>query len=148
MPGFNKAGYTKEYNKANYQSYSARFNIRSEQDVLRRIAEEGSFKEYITRLIRRDINTRERRNPYIITGRKSAGGQHDRIKDFPCEVLESLPGGGYRSLGYCESMDDAAILIMNYCDQGTPSGALVIAKRQLLRHSLKHNKAGCVYAQK
>lgn len=144
---FNKIAYNAEYNRKTYHNYTIRFNQQTEADIIRRISEEGGPKDYITRLIRADIKARQRRNPYIVTGRKSAGYEHDHLKDFPVEVLEEIPGG-YKSIGYAADMDDAALMIMNYCDQGTPAGAIMIAHRGVLRHNLKYLKAGTVYAKK
>ena len=153
--GFNKADYTAAYNKANYHSYSIRFNNASEADIIRRITEEGGPKDYITRLIRADIKARERRNPRILTPRsgkrppkKQASYQHNHINEYPLEILEQLPGGGYRSIDYAMDMDDAAVTIMKYCDRGTPAGAIVIARREVLRHGHKYVKVGTVYAKK
>ena len=148
MPAkFDKKAYTAEYNRKTYHNYTIRFNQGTEADIIKRISEEGGPKDYITRLIRADIKARQRRNPYIVTGRKSAGHEHDHLKEFPFEVLEQIPGG-YKSIGYAADMDDAAFMIMNYCDPGTPDGAIMIARRDVLRHSLKHLKAGTIYAKK
>ena len=142
MPGFDKAAYTAAYNKANYHSYTIRFNIKSESDIIRRISEEGSAKEYIMRLIRQDIKARERRNPYIISRKpgkrpvkKAASYQHDHLKEFPYEVLEARAGGGYRSIGYAENMDNAVVIILNYMERGTPAGEMVIVQRDIVKKS-------------
>ena len=142
MPGFNKADYTAAYNKSNYHSYTIRFNINSESDIIRRITEEGGAKEYITRLIRQDIKARDRRNPYIITRKpgkkpvkKAASYEHDHLKEFPFEVLEALPGGGYNSIGYAGTVDDSIIIILNYVEKGTPAGEILIAERSIVKKS-------------
>ena len=148
MPGFNKAAYTADYNKSNYHSYTIRFNIRSEGDIIRRISEEGSAKEYITRLIQADIKARKRKDPLQITGRKASGSDHDNIRMYPFEVLEMVSSGGAGHVAYAITMDDAVLQILRHCDQGTPAGEMVIAKRDVLRHNLKYLKKGTVYAKK
>lgn len=148
MPGFNKADYTAAYNKANYQSYTIRFNVKSEADLIRRIQEEGSAKEYIARLIRADIKARKRKDPLQVTGRGAAGTDHDNLREYPVEVLEMLPGGGAMHIAYCIDMDTAIMRILIHCDKGCPKGEIMIAKRDVLRHDLKYLKKGTVYAKK
>lgn len=133
MPGFNKADYTASYNKSNYHSYTVRFNIKSENDIISRIAEEGGAKEYITRLIRADIKARKRKDPLQITGRGASGSRHDNIRMYPFEVLEALPGGGYRSLGYAGHMDESVTIILDYLEKGTPAGEILIAERSIVK---------------
>ena len=147
MPGFNKADYTAAYNKRNYHSYTIRFNINSESDIIRRISEEGGVKEYITRLIWQDIKARKRKDPLQITGRGASGSEHDNIRMFPFEVLE-LAADGTCHVAYAITMDDAVLQILRHCDKGTPAGEMVIAKRDVVRHDLKYIKKGTVYAKK
>lgn len=148
MTGFNKADYTAAYNKNNYHSYTIRFNINSESDIIRRISEEGSAKEYITRLIQADIKARKRKDPLQITGRKASESDHDNIRMYPFEVLELVSSGGAGHVAYAITMDDAVLQILRHCDQGTPAGEMVIAKRDVVRHNLKYIKKGTVYAKK
>lgn len=148
MPGFNKADYTATYNKNNYHSYTIRFNVNSENDIIRRITEEGGAKEYITRLIRQDIKARRRKDPLQITGRRASGSDHDNIRMYPFEVLELVPGGGAGHVAYAITMDDAVLQILRHCDKGTPAGEIVIAQRDVVRRDLKYIKKGTVYAKK
>ncbi len=51
----NKLEYNNSYNRNNYRSFSFRFNINDEADVIHWLENQEGIKSYITRLIREDM---------------------------------------------------------------------------------------------
>jgi len=50
-----KLNYNNAYNRENYRSFSVRYSINSEQDIIEWLQDKGSVKEYLTTLIRKDM---------------------------------------------------------------------------------------------
>lgn len=124
---FDKKKYSAEYNKNNYTGYSFRLHKDKEADLIDFLAHRNT-KDYIIGLIRKDIR-QDSRKKFTIRGSSYA---HNHIDEYPLEVLEELPGDHY-SIGYVQSLDDAALLIMNHCDRGTPAGPICVVHRQVCR---------------
>lgn len=124
---FDKKKYSAEYNKSNYTGYSFRLHKEKEADLIDFLSHRNT-KDYIISLIRKDIR-QDSRKKFTIKGSSYA---HNHIDEYPLEVLEELPGDHY-SIGYVQSLDDAALLIMNYCDRGTPAGQIGVVRRQVCR---------------
>ena len=51
----NKLEYNNQYNRNNYRSFSIRFNINDEHEIISRLESQESIKSYITALILNDI---------------------------------------------------------------------------------------------
>ena len=127
MPNFVKAEYTKDYNKKNYKSISIRLNNDQDADLIKWLNEQPNLTEFLRKLLRSDMKASQRKHRWHVKG---SSYEHNNIKAFPYEVLEALPHNDYYSIGYARTMDDAAILIINYCAvKGTPDGELFITER-------------------
>jgi len=50
-----KLEYNNEYNRNNYRSFSVRFNINSEKDIIKWLEDKESVKSYIVDLINNDM---------------------------------------------------------------------------------------------
>lgn len=127
---FNKNKYSAEYNKKNYTGISFRLNNETEADLIDFLNHRNT-KQYITDLIRKDIRKDSRRR-FVIKG---SGYAHNHIDEYPLEVLEELPGDHY-SIGYVETLDDAALLIMNYCERATPAGVISVIHRHVCQKEM------------
>lgn len=127
---FNKTEYNSSYNKAHYVSYSFRLNTSGDDaDLIKHLKAVGSLKPYLCHLIRKDMKEKARKSRYIINY-GSGSYEHNHIKQFPYEIIEDLPGDDHYSIGYAETIDDAALLIMNYVERsGTSTGRIRILQR-------------------
>lgn len=52
----NKLEYNREYNKRTYKSISIRLNQIKDMDVIKKLMMQESIKDYICKLVRRDLN--------------------------------------------------------------------------------------------
>lgn len=50
-----KLDYNNAYNRNNYRSFSIRFSIRNETDIIQWLEEKKGIKSYLTNLIREDM---------------------------------------------------------------------------------------------
>ncbi|MBR2067973.1 MAG: hypothetical protein IJ875_06945 [Solobacterium sp.] len=50
-----KLEYNNEYNRLNYRSFSVRFNMWSEQEIISWLESQESVKQYLTQLIENDM---------------------------------------------------------------------------------------------
>lgn len=126
---FVKSEYTKEYNKKKYTSISIRLNNEQDADLIKWLREQENLTEFLRRMLRSDMKASQRKHRWH---KRGSSYEHDHIKGFPYEVLESLPNNDYYSIGYTRTMDDAALIIINYCAvKGTPDGELFIAERSV-----------------
>jgi hypothetical protein len=57
----NKLEYNNEYNRRNYQSFSVRFNLDSEKDVIKYLQSQESIKTYLETLIRTDMKKKKKK---------------------------------------------------------------------------------------
>ena len=57
----NKLEYNNTYNRTNYRSFSIRFNITSEADIISWLENQDSIKGYLTSLIEADIKKQEKK---------------------------------------------------------------------------------------
>jgi hypothetical protein len=57
----NKLEYNNEYNRRNYQSFSVRFNLDSERDVIKYLQSQESIKTYLETLIRADMKKKKKK---------------------------------------------------------------------------------------
>ena len=127
MGSFVKADYNREYNRSHYTSISFRLNTEADADLLKWLKAQGNTTEFIRRLLRSDMKRSQRRHKWHLRG---GSFEHDHVKAFPFEVVEKLPNNDYYSIGFASTIDDAALLIMNYCQRiGTPEGELIVLKR-------------------
>ena len=128
MGNFVKSNYTRAYNKVTYKNISFRFNVKDEADLIAWLDNQDNLTDYIRRLIRADIKTSQRKHKWHM--RTEAGYEHDDVKHYPYEVLEDLPYNDHYSIGYVKSMEDAADLVIKYCDEGgCPQGQIRIIER-------------------
>lgn len=127
---FNKTEYNSAYNKEHYVSFSFRLNnAGSDADIIKHLKSVGSLKPYICHLIRKDMKEKARRSKFIINY-GSSSYEHNHIKQFPYEVIEDLPGNDHYSIGYAETIEDAAVMIMNYMNRsGSVTGRIRILER-------------------
>lgn len=56
----NKLEYNNSYNRTNYRSFSIRFNVNDEQDIISWLENKEGLKAYLTELIRADIKAQNR----------------------------------------------------------------------------------------
>lgn len=127
MSKFVKSEYTQKYNKDTYKCISFRFNKQSEPDLIAWLDNQDSVTDYIRKLIRSDMKTSQRRHAWH--RRTKASYEHNDVKHYPYEVIECLPYHDHNTLGYVRSMDEAADLIIKYCEQGCPLGEIIIVQR-------------------
>ena len=127
---FEKSAYNSDYNKKNYKSFAVRFNVESEADIIDYLQHQ-ELKKYLTSLIRKDMKKDQKKKGSI------AGPEfrHNHPETWCYEVIEDLPNDHY-SIGYAESLDEAKQMIVDYCNEGTPSGMIYIVER------IRVNKAG------
>lgn len=120
-----KIEYNNAYNKAHYTSVSIRFNNEDEADIIDVLKAQASVKAYIASLIRRDINTRERRK-----ARRAIRIQKQSITATRFEVIEDLPNHDHYSVGICDDLDSAAMMLAEYAQRANGNcGALSIYER-------------------
>ena len=50
-----KLDYNSSYNRANYRSFSVRFNVHNESDIIQWLEKQESIKTYLNKLIRNDM---------------------------------------------------------------------------------------------
>ena len=145
---FDKMAYNADYNKNNYQSFSFRLAKAGEDaDIIKHLKAQPNLKPYLCSLIRKDMKEKARKSRYVV--RTGSSYEHDHVKQCPYEVIEDLPYGDHYSIGYAATMDDAALLIMNYVDQqGTINGQIFVVERSVAPLNLEHIKEGTVYARK
>lgn len=137
---FNKTEYNSSYNKDHYVSFSFRLNTSgSDSDIIKHLKSMKSIKPYICHLILKDMKERARKSRWIIKN-GSGSYEHDHVKQFPFEIIEDLPFNDHYSIGYAETMDDAAIIIMNYVDRTGIANHIRILRRSV-------NKNGHIYAE-
>lgn len=121
-----RQGYVNSYNRDNYRTISIRFNLTTEEHLIRAIAESGSPKDYITRLITEDLRR------HGVAFKTKDDRMHDDPVSYPYEVLE-IPNKGTRFIiGYCRSLDDAKELLIRHVEsQKHGCGAMRIVKREI-----------------
>ena len=130
MANFVKTDYNREYNRAHYTSISLRLDTEKDGDLIKWLKAQGNLTDFIRKLLRSDMKRSQRRHKWHLRG---GSYEHDNVRDFPFEVVEKLPYYDYYSVGFCHTLDDAALMIMNYCtQQGTPEGQLMILRREVV----------------
>lgn len=128
--GFNKTDYNSEYNKRNYKSFAIRFNIKTEADIIDYLKNQN-VKSYLADLIRKDMR-KDQRSKGTIAGPEY---RHNHPETWCYEVIEDLPNDHY-SIGYAETLDEAKQMIIDYTNEGVPSGMIYIVER------MKSNQGG------
>ena len=127
MSKFIKNDYTRQYNKDNYKCISFRFNKTDDAEMVAWLDNQESVTGYIRKLIRADMKTSQRKHKWHL--RTKASYEHNDVLHYPYEVIECLPYHDHYTLGYVRSMEEAADLIIKYCEQGCPAGEIIIVKR-------------------
>lgn len=125
---FDKTKYNSDYNKRKYKSYAIRFNLESEADIIDYLSNQN-IKSYLVNLIRRDMKNDSRRKGTI----RGPEYRHNHPETWCYEVIEQLPKDHY-SIGYAETLEEARQMIIDYTNEGTPSGMIYIVERMKAGH--------------
>lgn len=122
-----KMAYNNAYNKTNYTGVSFRLNNTSDAEVLAMLKAQDNLKAYICTLVMADIRQKERRKGRVMN--RGDRRIHDNIKLYPYEIIEELPNGDRFSVGFCDDMNNAVLMIAEYAARVPVTGPLHILQR-------------------
>lgn len=134
MSNEKKMIYNNAYNKANYTGISFRLNSTSDADVLAMLKAQDNLKAYICKLVMADIRQKERKKGRVMN--RGDRRIHDNIKLYPYEIIEELPNGDRYSVGFCDDMNNALLMVAEYAARRDVTGPLHILQRSY-DHDLK-----------
>lgn len=127
MSNEKKMIYNNAYNKANYTGISFRLNSTSDAEVLAMLKAQDNLKAYICKLVMADIRQKERKKGRVMN--RGDRRIHDNIKTYPYEIIEELPNGDRYSVGFCDDMNNAVLMIAEYAARREVTGPLHILQR-------------------
>lgn len=122
-----KMAYNNAYNKTNYTGVSFRLNNTSDAEVLAMLKAQDNLKAYLCRLVMADIRQKERKKGRVMN--RGDRRIHDNIKLYPYEIIEELPNGDRFSVGFCDDMNNAVLMIAEYAARVPVTGPLHILQR-------------------
>lgn len=122
-----KMAYNNAYNKTNYTGVSFRLNNTSDAEVLAMLKAQANLKAYICKLVMADIRQKERKKGRVMN--RGDRRIHDNIKLYPYEIIEELPNGDRFSVGFCDDMNNAVLMIAEYAARVPVTGPLHILQR-------------------
>lgn len=125
---FNKQAYNNEYNKKTYTGISFRLNNVTDKDILDCLKQsEGNMKEYICKLIRSDIKTRERRRG--IKMNRSGRPENLDWQRWPFEIIEFTNGNDRYTVGFAAGIEQARSVALHHVETHPDAGATMIYQR-------------------
>ena len=127
MSNEKKQAYNNAYNKTNYTGVSFRLNNTSDAEVLAMLKSQDNLKAYICKLVMSDIRQKERKKGRVMN--RGDRRIHDNIKLYPYEIIEELPNGDRYSVGFCDDMQNAMLMIAEYAARREVTGPLHILQR-------------------
>ena len=122
-----KMDYNNAYNKENYTGISFRLKSTSDAEVLAMLKAQDNLKAYICKLVMADIRQKERKKGRVMN--RGDRRIHDNIKLYPYEIIEELPNGDRYSVGFCDDMQNAMLMIAEYAARREVTGPLHILQR-------------------